>query len=363
MNLAITSLGMICSVGYGAAASCAAIRAGIARPRELESFRVTEGDPANEAALMGHPVEGYTEGYSRQARWLRLALGSLAELRTYGGLPDPRQAGFWKRTGLVAALPWPDEEWLELAGGSDVLARQAYLEPLIDASRLPISIEHTLGVWAGHAGTIEAVGWARTQLSQRRMDRVVVLAADSYLDQATLDELLEQRRLKSGDVPCGMAPGEAAACFLLEPETDAQRRGARIEARIRSVGMARCEPFDLQGAHDGAALSRATAQALEGSGLEGLFDGDLHTDLNGENWRARQVSYLRLRLDSRLSPRSRLLTACTSLGDVGAASGAVSVCAAVRAWRRGHAGGPHSLVVSISDRGHCGAMVLEQHRS
>ncbi len=47
-----------------------------------------------------------------------------------------------------------------------------------------------------------------------------------------------------------------------------------------------------------------------------------------------------------------------SLGDVGAASGAVARGVTARSFARGYARGPATLIVSSSERGDVGALVL-----
>jgi 3-oxoacyl-[acyl-carrier-protein] synthase-1 len=364
MLLTITSLGMISSVGFGVVPACASIRAGIARPRPLHSFQVLSSEPAEALPLTAHPVEGYTEGFAWVGRWLRLATGALGDLLRYGELPEETDSRFWDRTGLVAALPFPDEESLSGRYDQDLsLLKRAYLPTLLRVARLPIQAEHTHVIWSGHVGSIDAVCHAHRMLQSAGVDRVVIVAADSYLDETTLNELLSQRRLKTPDVPCGMAPGEAAACFLVESQRSARTRKPAVEALIRAAVTARDEQFSFRSPHTGAVLAQVMEQALDMADVTTPFVGDIHTDLNGENWRASQLAHARVRLSHRFSDRIRIGATALSLGDVGAASGAVSVCVTCRSYRRGYALSDTSLVVSLSESGHCGALVLERFRS
>ncbi|NTX02420.1 hypothetical protein [Myxococcus sp. CA040A] len=84
--------------------------------------------------------------------------------------------------------------------------------------------------------------------------------------------------------------------------------------------------------------------------------GDLISDLNGETWRAQAWGFVQVRLHDRLGERTRLLIPCTSLGDVGAASGAVGVCMATRAFARKYASGEHTVIVSSAEHGEVGAI-------
>ncbi|WP_158623558.1 hypothetical protein [Corallococcus sp. CA053C] len=361
MELAVTGLGMVSSVGLGVVPACAAIRAGIVRPQPLRSFQVLESEPVESLPLVAHPIEGYTEGFLAVGRWLRLAAGAFDDLLTYGTPPGRSSTAFWRQTGLVAALPFPDEESLSGHLQRDLeLLRKAYVLPLLRIVGVPISPEHTQLLWSGHAGALDAVCHAQRMLEAGRVERVVVIAADSYLDERTLEELLDQRRLKSPSVPCGLMPGEAAACFLLETRRSLRARQVRPEAIIRGAVTARNERSSMTDPPTGELLAQVTQQTLDMAGLTSPFSGDLHTDLNGENWRASHVAYARVRLSERLSPDVRLRTTALSLGDVGAASGAVSLCVACRAWRRGYSLTDTSLILMLSERGHGGALLLEK---
>jgi 3-oxoacyl-[acyl-carrier-protein] synthase I len=363
MELAITSLGMISSVGYGVAPACAAIRAGIVRPQPLHSFRVLVSQPVEEVPLTAHPIRDYTEGFALVGRWLRLASGAWADLLQYGNFPDRSHSDFWKRTGLVVAIPFPDEESLSGRKEQDLaLLKSAYVLPFLKIANVPLRPEHTHLLWSGHTGALEGFCHAQRMLESTGIERVIVLAADSYLDESLLEELLSQRRLKTPAVPCGLMPGEAAACFLVEPQWGTRARRARPEAMVRAVTTARDERFSMAGPHTGTLLAQVIERALDMAGLTSPFLGDVHTDLNGENWRASHVAHAQLRLSQRLSPDIRIRASAHSLGEVGAASGAVAVCIACRSYQRGYALADTSLILMLSERGHFGAMLLERPR-
>ncbi|NVI97401.1 hypothetical protein HV824_04610 [Myxococcus sp. AM009] len=82
-------------------------------------------------------------------------------------------------------------------------------------------------------------------------------------------------------------------------------------------------------------------------------------DLNGEEWRAKEWGHARVRLSSRLDGVAKWIVPGTSVGDVGAASGLVGLCVAVRSLTRRYATGPQVLVVSSSEWGDAGAVLLE----
>lgn len=75
VDLAISAMGAATSLG-GVAGACAAARAGIARPRRIETFLVLDEEELGLEPVTAHPVSFLTEGFGPMARLARL--GSLA---------------------------------------------------------------------------------------------------------------------------------------------------------------------------------------------------------------------------------------------------------------------------------------------
>lgn len=111
----------------------------------------------------------------------------------------------------------------------------------------------------------------------------------------------------------------------------------------------------------GGALYEVVAQTLTATSTS-PYKGDFVSDINGENWRARELGNARVRLADSLDASMRLLIPATSVGDTGAASGALSLCVAARAIVRGYARTEQVLVAASSERGHVGALSLRKSR-
>jgi 3-oxoacyl-[acyl-carrier-protein] synthase-1 len=90
------------------------------------------------------------------------------------------------------------------------------------------------------------------------------------------------------------------------------------------------------------------------------FLGDLISDHNGEEWRANELAGARLRLHNKVHPESPLVLPCSCLGEVGAASGAVGMCIAARAFTRKYSKGDRTLILMSSERGDVGAACLKR---
>lgn len=362
MDIVITSIGMVSSVGEDVVTACASIRAGVTRPRPLPSVESMDEDTEKMAPVVGHPVRAMTEGFTIIGRWMRLAMGSVGDLLRYGRLPPPSDEGFWRKTGLLAVTPYHnDERFLNDESTPVAAVRTAYLEPLLGSLRLPIAAANADLVCLGQAGTVQALDLAARLLGTKGVERCIVLAVDSYCDPLTLEWLARHARLKTPDAPCGLQPGEAGACFLVESSGTARRRSARLQLAVEGVEVAFEEDHLFsENENRGVALSAALTRTLSVASPSEPFSGVLVSDLNGESWRASELGYARVRLARRLGDGLRVLCPAASLGDTGAASGAVSVCVAARALARGYSRSDRIVIAASSERGHVGSLSLRR---
>lgn len=356
MDVAITSLGMITSVGWDAVTACASLRASIRRPAEIEYLGGLDDD-AEPIPVIGYPVEGFTDGFFLPGRWLRLAKHSIDDLICYSQLSGAAITGFWEQTGLLLVLPNLDEDRFHLEDStSGERIKQEYATRVRSMCALPIPVSQIDVIASGQVGVAAAVQSALKRIETGVTKRIVVLAVDSYLDQGSLEWLGQKNRLKVADVSTGLIPGEAGACFLLENMDEAARRKAKVQALVTSAS-ASLESRDNP-AGNGARLDDYTKCARATSGAGSPFQGDIYADCNGEPWRAAAYGSLRVNLSDCIASASRTVFPSESLGETGAASGAIAVCMAVRSFVRGYARGGQALIVSLSERGMAGAIRL-----
>jgi 3-oxoacyl-[acyl-carrier-protein] synthase-1 len=358
----VTGLGAVTSVGREVVGACAALRAGISRPRELSWFSLLDEHAHVESAVVGHPVDGFTEGFAITGAWIRLALGALDDLVSYAALPGPEDEAFWRATGLFVGAPeMPAARFGE--GGDDIAAlSDAYLERVVALWRRPLDRSALRIVPGGNASAMFALQAAAAVLAEGTVERVIVLCADSYVDHFSVSWLAEQRRLKGPDQPTGLAPGEGAACVLVEAPNVAERRGGRVEGVLRGVATGREAKAFVSGELSlGDALGRALRECLAQARLPPPFRGAVIADLNGESWRAQELNGALTALADVVRPASQVYPA-SSCGDTGAASGPLGLCAAVRALARGYAAG-EVLVVSSSAEGPVGVACIGEGAS
>jgi 3-oxoacyl-[acyl-carrier-protein] synthase-1 len=367
IKLPIASLGLVTALGDNVTQCAAGQRAGLSLARGLPDFMVEgplDDDDNVEVAATGHTIGPLTEGFLPPGLWLRIGSAALADLLRYGELPPASDTGYWKRTALFLVVPdvtgdrfgWPEPE-------VDTLVAGKYAEPLLALAEIyPTFQPGQIGT--GHAGFAAAVCSARNLVGQGSYDRAVVLGVDSYVDPLSLGVLANEGRLKCDAAPTGLLPGEAGACVLVER----QRRG-RVEGTLLSAcftpstvpapGEDEARAAFIAAA--GQALATAAATVLAEAGVATPFAGDLVLDLNGEEWRAHAWGAAQLRLQGAIDlGASNLVLPCESFGEIGAASGAAALCLATRAFARDYALGDHALLLSISENGDAGAVLVEK---
>jgi 3-oxoacyl-[acyl-carrier-protein] synthase-1 len=365
VGIVLSGAGAVTSVGLGLRASAAAIRAGLSRPALLpDAPAVLDPDSAiaPPTPVVGHPVAGYADGFSLFGRWIQLARGALRDLLASGAVPPPADAAFWGRTAIVVATSPPrDEVLLCEPGEGEAFLRDGFASRVAPALSLPVRPEAVHLVAAGHPACAEAIATAQ-RLVGPAADRVLIVAVDSLIDPLLLEAFAGEDRLKSADQPVGLAPGEAAACLLLEDDGWARRRGVPALATIAGLAFGD-DPASLDSGMPrlGRALAGAIRAALDGARTGAPYEGDVVVDVNGETWRSQEWGAALHRLAGRLGdPAVRFPAA--SLGDTGAASGALAIALAIAWGERGAARGPEALVVSSGEQGRVAAALIRRAR-
>ena len=350
-DIAITGLGMVTSVGDTVEASCAAIRCNLDRPSPIDGTLVWDPHSEEAVPLVGRPIRGVTDGYQGLGRLFRLARIALLDLLRYTELtPGDTSASSWRSCGLLlcAAEPSPER--------SDVHedAVRALPERLARSIELPIPPSNIACILEGNRGVLTALATARQKILAGSWERAIVVGVDSYLDEDSLQWLAAQDRLRIPERAVGVIPGEAAAALLLEPP---QRAIGAIGACLEGVGLAEAADPTPDTVRLGAALSDAIQRALHADG-NGSPIGDSIGDLNGEEIRAMMWGNALSRIDPRRLSGSAPIHPAMSLGDVGAASAAVSLCIAVRSFARGYSSNGRALVWATTETGKAGACVV-----
>jgi 3-oxoacyl-[acyl-carrier-protein] synthase-1 len=366
-RVAVTGIGMVSSLGFDAATSCAAARAGLRKAGPLD-FKVVNSETKERAAIFGHTLPQATLGFEGVARLLRIAQLAFADFQAGTNLRRLEA----KRCGLVLALPAPRPNPTSQAkeAPADPLDKpspnpaagladpKTLAERFRSVSKLALAQTNVAVVQSGHASFIQAVDKASAKLRAGEWDWCVIGAFDSLVEASTLQGLYDRGRLKCDDNPVGLEPAEAGVVVLLEPQQRALRDGAPVHALVGAC---------VTGQEKNHFLSEESATGRELAAAVGRLNEQdenrtvppwVIIDLNGEVYRSMDWGHALVRL-SKDWPAFRDVSTvypAAAFGDTGAASGAVGLCTAVRAFARRYAPSPRALVLSSSDEGARGAL-------
>jgi 3-oxoacyl-[acyl-carrier-protein] synthase-1 len=375
----VVGLGMVASLGTDVVTNCAAARAGLSRSAPVEHYLIrseVEGDPE---PVIAHQASLYTRGFEGEARLVRLAQGALTDLiarsaavdwmsggvRFYMALPSawrsyegidliPDEEGQRARSTKLAALK---EDPASAAQRSDPIRGTRILRKAAVLAQWPTEVAVPT-CFAGHAGGLEAVSAALSDLSTNAARVAVVLGIDSLLDEETLDWLNSCQRLKCDGTPTGCQPGEAAAAVALTLETP-----TRPVPSVRAVSIAHEQRSLLAGGSGtGQALATTIAACAKAVPSETAW---VVSDHNGEVYRANDWGYAVVRLRSQFESFAEPVVwyPALSFGDTGAASALAGICVAVRAWERNYAPATTALIAAASEGSGRAALCLESARA
>lgn len=335
MSLAILGFGARTAVGLDAAATAAAVRAGIGGQAEHPFMLDRTGEP-----MVVARVPAAAGDLEVAPRLVELALG--AALEALEGAPEDREMH------LAVALPEPRP-------GLPKDCARAFEAALLEglATHVP-SPASCLVAPAGPAGGLALLADAYRVVRDRPGALVLVGGADSYMAPETLEWLDAQELLHSLAMPWGLCPGEAAG-FCLVGAADAG--GARLH--VLSLGTGReLNPIRTGAVCLAEGLSAAWRKAIAGAALTERAVTAVVCDLNGEPYRADEYGFTMLRHGRFVAEDAAFFTPAECWGDVGAAFGPLSIVLAAEAVRRAYAAGPVTLVSAGSDSGRRAALVL-----
>ena len=354
--LAITGLGMVTSISHDAINSCAAHRCKVSGAKAFDEFEVWDLDAEENVPLTAHSIEGVTEGYQGVGRWLRMATIAITDLCEHLDIDRYTDLLFWEKTGFIINGPMLENERYDAL--EEMLDK--WPRSLFSHVPLPLLKANLLGTFEGHAGIISNLKVASENISSERWHRAIIAGVDSYLDEESLNWLYENNRLKMPENESGLIPGECAACIMVESTREATSRGALIHGYIQGVAQ-NTEDKDKKRAEKetGKALSLSIRTSFDLAGIVPETLGLIVTDLNGEKSRAIQWgnTLVQLKPDYNLD-HCEIDFPAESFGEIGAASGPVSVCVAASAICRGYTQSGDILVGAVSDNGVAGSFLI-----
>lgn len=326
-EIVITGRGLVTPVGLSTAASCAALRAGIARLQELPAGLIDPSSNDEKPICGGLVPLAALAAEPEASRVARLAHYALTEAlaSSLGNTPPQGEIGLY--LGL-------DEQ-------EDATAVLAVCRALLpQANAQPLNEGRCAGLIALHA--------ALRDLQQGQVAAAVIGGVDSLIRPTVLQRLLEQGVLQSPTNPQGIVPGEGAGFLVLEKAEEAQRRGVSPQALLLAAAHADEPTAGSEEVNQAVGLTTALRQAITEAG--GLQAPPLVIcDLNGDRYRALEWAFAAMRTIGHLQGEVPLFHPADCLGDTGAASGLINLLWASEALGKGYAQADHALVWGASE--------------
>ncbi len=373
-QVVITGMGLCTSLG-GVASSCAAARAGLARPKPLESASAFDENEGELIPVAGFPaVDGLLglgfEGLGKQAALLEFAArdfiayspGSLEKLNN-APLIMVQSSRYYERELWLQELTALNSQTLDplaLVNGKLDEYRGKVESKLIaavnNATGLTFGKKGVQFLWGHHTAFYDAITQAMEMIAEGQTC-VAVAISDSLLGETTLSTLIEGHLIKTEENIDGFMPAEGAALFLLESEHSALTRYAPVQAHIDGVSVAE---EDVSIFSDEPQTGRALMQAI--SGLPGLDSGiSLPVsigNLAGDRWRATDFGQALVNLVP-LHQSEHWYTGET-FGELGCVSPALAVIMAIRGMIRSYISSSCVPLWTSGDDGKKGALLVSR---
>jgi 3-oxoacyl-[acyl-carrier-protein] synthase-1 len=345
VDVYVVGIGARTSVGMGAPASAAAVRAGIAGFNE-HPFMI---DRAGETMVVA--MAPYVEaGMSIRDRLLALALPAAREALSALGGKVGRVPAIPVFLGLPPARPG-------LPGG---LVREV-VDHLGASLRGRGSTGTVDATPTGHSAGLIALERAWRLLRDGGAEFCLVGGADSYLEPETLGWLEDCDQVHGAGLrnnAWGFIPGEAAGFCLLASASARRRYELRGGCRVLAVAIAEeSNLIKTDSVCVGRGLSEAVKRVLTALPPGARVD-QVICDMNGEPYRADEFGFTLARTSERFVSGSDFLAPADCWGDVGAASAPLFIGLAAAAGQRGYAKGPHYLIWTSSEGGQRGSALL-----
>lgn len=362
-DLQVVATGMVTSVGFSAAASCAAARARIDRAAELDYFWLKSDPDTPPERAIGHTVPTVTPGFEGFGRLCALARGALDDLFLHLPVECRRDS----RVVCRIALPPADRLAVGVHSVADETRREAltlaaseaaaavdsrdarFAQFVLSAAEFIQSANVVVHHDHGHCGFAVALHAALDDLRVGRARHALVGAVDSLLDESTLGWLFDTGRLKHDGCPAGLRPGEAAAFVWLAAP------GAPVGSSPRPTVTTHVVMGEEPGAYanNGVATGQGLADVLQRSPAAGAPRGTawLVSDQNGEPYRARDWGTALVRLSAGVlrDRATEVWLPAAAFGDAGAAQGGLAMIWALQAFTRGYAPAQSAVLLSADD--------------
>ena len=243
--------------------------------------------------------------------------------------------------------------------GIDKPKLKALVQRIIDALDKQITVTEVQLIYHGHAAGLEALHDARQYIAQNPASLCLAGGVDSYIDIETLEWLDTYDRLHSLSTTWGIIPGEATAFCLLGAEEAFEHYRLPAIAQLNASAIAYEEnQIYTNDVCLGRGLTTAFQAVLSDIDPAQCKVNEIYCDLNGERYRADEYGFTVLRTDRWFDCAEQFHAPVRSVGEIGAATGPLSVALASYSAANGYANGPLSLIWGSSNSGQRAAVLL-----
>lgn len=334
-GIAILRAGLVTSVGLTADESCAAFRAKLTNPTASRYLG------AHGSWIMAHQVM-LSEPLRSMRRLAKMAAMCIEEaLQQF-----PRKD--WARIPVILCVAERERPG-RLEGLEERLFGMICAD--LDASFAADSAV----VASGRVGVSVALVRARQLVHGHAQRHVVIVAVDSLLAWTSLRHYEERDRLLTDRTANGFMPGEGAGALLVGAPP---AKGTWLVCS--GIGFGR-EPGAIESEHPlrGDGLVQAIRQAIGEAGVQ-MQDLDYRiTDISGEQYYFKEAAIALTRLLRVRKKEFDMWHPAECTGEIGAASGAAILAAALAACEKRYAKGPSVLLHAGNDAGERAAAVFQ----
>jgi len=326
--VAFLKSGLVTAVGASARASCAAIRAKLSNPSETH-FKSTDGN-----RIIAHLAD-FNEPQRGLAR-----LASMAAMAIEEAL-DGISKSEWLHIPMILCVAE-----LHRPGRLDGLDDQLFLE--IQARLGGQFAQQSAVVTAGRVGVAIALNQARGLVNAVECQRVLVVAADSFIMWATLNFYDREDRLLTEENPNGFIPGEGAGALLV-----GRNSGLPGELICAGIGFAsEAATVDSGQPLRGDGLTEAMTTALAHASWD-LAESSCYriADTSGEQYHFKEASLALSRAVRHRKQDFELWHPAECMGEAGTATALACLVVAYVAAKEQYAPARHTIIHFGNDDG------------
>ncbi|TRC93297.1 hypothetical protein FJV76_11850 [Mesorhizobium sp. WSM4303] len=337
--LYIAGAGAVTAAGLNAPQTIAAIRAGLSAFEEK-----ILAEPFGAVQIVARIPTHYQLRHSDGEWLINMAARAIGEAL---------------RTGTVAAeataiLLSPPESFRNHPAYRDI-APPDFLTAVIKAVGQSFHSTSRL-IDGGAAASISMLDSAVDVIEKHGVQQVLLGGVDSLVNDTDFGRLGQARRLKSQDNAQGLVPGEAAAFVRLTYEPEGK---ASVHAAIQGIGIAQEKDSVLSDRYSqGRALLGALRDAVAGSGPSEPDIDFVVSNSNGERYSGWEHLIARPRFYRTRREVLPIAYPAMTIGDVGAASGALALMLAADSFLKDYAPGPTAMCELASENGLRAAAVV-----